>query len=124
MALAERSLGQANGPQQQAHHDETTAWRARAPAITPAAWRGLERTLQHPHAPRWNQTIGDRVGERELACLAEFRAALASRPLESERLPSATISGWIESLRGRLWRGLWFGRFRNRGGQGRGFRCG
>lgn len=80
-----------------------TAWRARAPAITPAAWRGLERTLQHPHAPRWNQTIGDRVGERELACLAEFRAALASRPLESERLPSATISGWIESLRGRLW---------------------
>lgn len=79
------------------------AWKSRAPAITPAAWRGLERILQHPSAPRWNQTIGDRVGEPELERLADFRSALSTRPLESDRRPSIALTDWVESLRGRLW---------------------
>jgi hypothetical protein len=44
-------------------------WRARAPAMTERAWRGLARILQHPDAPRYNRTLGDRVGPTELAAL-------------------------------------------------------
>ncbi|MFN7950407.1 MAG: AMP-binding protein [bacterium] len=78
-------------------------WRARAPAITEGAWRGLVRTLEHVDAPRWNQTLGDRVGERELECLRSFRRTLVEQPLEDGREPSAAIAEWLESLRGRLW---------------------
>ncbi len=78
-------------------------WRERSPAITVRAWQGLARTLQHAHAPRWNQTIGDRVGPAELARLDAFREALAEQPLESEREPSAAIATWIDALRERLW---------------------
>ncbi len=78
-------------------------WKARTPAITAGAWRGLLRTLQHADAPRWNQAIGDRVGERELACLQSFRRVLVERPLECQLEPSSAIADWLDSLRERLW---------------------
>ena len=58
-------------------------WSARAPAMTERAWQGLERVLQHPDAPRYNRTLGDRVGTAELAALEAFSTALVSRPRES-----------------------------------------
>lgn len=79
-----------------------TDWRQRAPAMTERAWAGLSGILQHVDAPRWNQTIGDRVGAAELEGLAAFRLALGERPLESEREPSVAIAAWVEALRGRL----------------------
>jgi len=77
-------------------------WRQRAPAMTERAWAGLCRTLQHVDAPRWNQTIGDRIGGAELDELAAFRRLLAERPLEADRAPSAAMAAWVEALRGRL----------------------
>jgi len=70
--------------------------------MSPRAWRGLERILQHPHAPRWNQTIGDRVGDAELARLAAFRDELAHAALEADAEPSSRMAARIEALRGRL----------------------
>lgn len=78
-------------------------WRARAPAMTERAWAGLARVLEHVDAPRYNRTMGDRVGERELAALAGLRAALATGVREAERAPSARAVAFVEGLRERLW---------------------
>ncbi len=78
------------------------AWRARAPAMTQRAWEGLERVLQHVDAPRYNRTMGDRVGETELEALARFRRALAERELEWAATPSAATVTFVEGLRGRV----------------------
>lgn len=77
-------------------------WRARAPAMSERAWQGLLCTLQHADAPRWNQTIGDRVGQGELEALATFRRTLAERPLESGRAPSRAITDFVGALTDRL----------------------
>lgn len=77
-------------------------WRWRAPAMTERGWRGLSRILQHVDAPRYNRTIGDRVGEQQLGALADFRQLTLKAPLESEREPSDAMSSSIEALRGRL----------------------
>lgn len=77
-------------------------WRARAPAMTERAWRGLERVLQHPDAPRYNRTLGDRVGPAELATLETCRAALVARPREAAATPSAATVAFVEALRPRL----------------------
>ncbi len=67
------------------------------------AWEGLERVLQHVDAPRYNRTMGDRVGDAELDALARFRRALAERELEWAAAPSAAIASFVEGLRGRLY---------------------
>ena len=78
-------------------------WRERIPLITPAAWRGLKRVLQHPSAPRYNRTIGDRVGEAEMEGLAAFRQLLQARPaLEADAAPSSAMTDWLEALRERV----------------------
>jgi phenylacetate-CoA ligase len=77
-------------------------WRARAPAISERAWAGLARMLQHADAPRYNRTIGDRVGDGELAALARMRDALRTQPLEAEPAPSTRITDVVEGLRERL----------------------
>lgn len=77
-------------------------WRARAPAMTERAWRGLERVLQHPDAPRYNRTLGDRVGPAELAAIETCRAALVSRPREAAATPSSATVDFVEGLRTRL----------------------
>jgi phenylacetate-CoA ligase len=79
------------------------AWRERAPCMSQASWRGLERTLQHVDAPRWNRTLGDRVGEVELADLEVFRRELGGRPREAGREPSRAMLGFVDALRDRLW---------------------
>ncbi len=78
------------------------AWRERAPAMTERAWEGLERVLQHPDAPRYNRTLGDRVGPAELVALEACRAALVSRSRESAAAPSSATVDFVESLRSRL----------------------
>ncbi len=77
-------------------------WSARAPAMTERAWEGLERVLQHPDAPRYNRTLGDRVGAAELAVLETFNAGLVSRARESAAEPSSATVDFIEGLRPRL----------------------
>lgn len=77
-------------------------WKERTPAMTERAWEGLARTLQHRDAPRWNQTIGDRVGPRELEGLAAFRRVLVATPLESALEPSSAMVAWVDALRDRL----------------------
>lgn len=70
--------------------------------MTERAWAGLERVLQHPDAPRYNRTLGDRVGPAELAALEACRAALVSRPRESAWAPSLATVDFVEALRPRL----------------------
>lgn len=77
-------------------------WLARAPSLTERAWQGLAAVLQHEAAPRWNQTIGDRVGPVELEALAEFRREIANQPLEAGVSPSAAMVDRVETLRERL----------------------
>jgi phenylacetate-CoA ligase len=77
-------------------------WSARAPAMTERAWHGLERVLQHPDAPRYNRTLGDRVGTAELAALETFQAALVARPREAAAAPSSATIDFVEALRSRL----------------------
>ena len=78
------------------------AWRARAPAMTERAWAGLARVLEHPDAPRYNRTLGDRVGDEELAALDGCRAGLADAPREAAATPSAATVAFVEALRPRL----------------------
>ena len=73
------------------------AWRARAPAMTERAWAGLARVLEHPDAPRYNRTLGDRVGPEELAALDGCRAALADAPREAAATPSAATVAFVEA---------------------------
>lgn len=78
------------------------AWRARAPAMTERAWAGLARVLEHPDAPRYNRTLGDRVGAEELAALDACRAALVAAPREAAAAPSTAIVDFVEAQRPRL----------------------
>lgn len=78
-------------------------WKARAPAMTERAWQGVRRLLQHTDAPRWNQTIGDRVDNAALDTLVAFRGALARRPDTASSGPTAAIVGFVEQLRDRLY---------------------
>lgn len=77
-------------------------WRERAPAMSERAWRGLERVLQHPDAPRYNRTLGDRVGASELEALDACRRALVGHAREAALAPSSATVDFIEALRPRL----------------------
>lgn len=78
------------------------AWKWRAPAMSEGAWRGLSRVLQHPHAPRYNRTMGDRVGAEELEALERFRLDVASAELEHALAPSPRTVAFVEALRDRV----------------------
>lgn len=77
-------------------------WRERTPAISERAWTGLARVLQHPDAPKYNHTLGDRVGEAELAALEQCRIGMTARPREAAITPSTATIDFVESLRPRL----------------------
>ncbi|MBK7774708.1 MAG: hypothetical protein IPI43_11320 [Sandaracinaceae bacterium] len=66
-------------------------WRARSPRMTEAGYQGIEALLQHVDAPRWNHTIGDRVGDAEAAALDTFREQCAEAPLEAGERPSEAL---------------------------------
>ena len=70
--------------------------------IDDAAWAGLEGVIQHADAPRWNQTIGDRVDASALDGLAAFREQIAQQPLETEGGPSDPMLAWLDEMRPRL----------------------
>ncbi|MCA9577602.1 MAG: hypothetical protein KC668_19330 [Myxococcales bacterium] len=74
-------------------------WRARCPRMTEAGYEGLRALLQHTDAPRWNHTIGDRVGDREAEALETFREACARDPLEHDALPSDALLTRVDALR-------------------------
>jgi len=50
--------------------------RARQPLITPRAAGMLKDLQEHPDAPRWNYTCGDRIAQDDLEALDAFREAL------------------------------------------------
>ncbi|MCA9532443.1 MAG: hypothetical protein KC593_02145 [Myxococcales bacterium] len=75
-------------------------WRARSPRMSEVGYRGLRALLQHVDAPRWNHTIGDRVGDAEAAALQTFREACVGSPLESGTRPSdALLARVLEQTR-------------------------
>lgn len=78
-------------------------WKARAPAMTERAWQGVRRLLQHRDAPRWNQTIGDRVDAASLDTLVAFRRSLSGRVDTDAAKPRSTMVAFIEQLRDRLY---------------------
>jgi len=77
-------------------------WRQRAPLLDEGAWLGLKAILQHLHAPRWNQTIGDRVDGDSLAGLEEYREQIATGHRESTRNPSSQMLAWLDTTLPRL----------------------
>jgi len=77
-------------------------WRERAPMMDAAAWAGLRDVLQHVDAPRWNQTIGDRVDAAALEGLEAFREEIAQSPLSVEVAPGDSTLAWLDAMRPRL----------------------
>ena len=77
-------------------------WRERAPMMDAPAWAGLRDVLQHVDAPRWNQTIGDRVDAQALEGLEAFREQIAQSPLSVEIAPGDSTLAWLDAMRPRL----------------------
>ncbi len=73
--------------------------RERNPLITEEGHRLLNRILQHPDAPRWNYTVGDRLREEDLPLLNAYRARVVSDQRQEKRAPSEKILSWIEGQR-------------------------
>ncbi len=70
----------------------------RTPLITEAGFRHLRDMLQHPHAPRWNHTLGDRVNAADLQVVDEYRALVASTDwLERYAVEMRAHSWWFEA---------------------------
>jgi phenylacetate-CoA ligase len=54
--------------------------------------------LQHPHAPRWNHTLGDRVNAADLQAVGEYRTSVASTDwLERYVIEMRAHSWWFEA---------------------------
>src|SRR6058998_2668083 len=72
----------------------------RSPLITTAGRRLLTRLLEHPDAPRWNHSGGDRLQRADLKAVENFAEALATRRRAFEaRSPSARIRRWLRGWR-------------------------
>ena len=70
------------------------------PLIDPDGVRLLHRMVQHPHAPRWNYTCGDQMGEADLRALDRFRQALAERCVGFEPGgPPPDVLDWVRARR-------------------------
>jgi phenylacetate-CoA ligase len=70
----------------------------RTPLITEAGFRHLRDMLQHPHAPRWNHTLGDRVNAADLQAVGEYRTSVASTDwLERYVIEMRAHSWWFEA---------------------------
>jgi phenylacetate-CoA ligase len=86
--------------------DIPAEWLERNPLMSSAGYRNLQRILQHPDAPRWNFATGDRLVERDLRVIDDFRQAVFSAPSASvtDRPPPSLLEA-IRNLRDRSW---WF----------------
>ena len=70
------------------------------PLIDADGVRLLHRMVQHPHAPRWNYTCGDQMGEADLRALDRFREALAERRVGFEAGgPPPDLVDWVQARR-------------------------
>ncbi len=70
----------------------------RTPLITEAGFRRLKDILQHPHAPIWNHTLGDRVNADDLQAAQAFRQMTVSDRLEDYLLQMRKRSWWFEAI--------------------------
>ncbi len=78
------------------------ARRARNPLITEAGYRLLQKITQHPHAPKWNYEVGDRVIAVDLQNVELFRAALHAERTPWSIGPPPRIREWITSILDRV----------------------
>jgi len=82
--------------------------RERNPLITPAAYARLSAIIEHPDAPRWNYTVGDRVVAEDLVCVEGMRELLRSGGAERahglwrEGRPPDAVLAWVDSMRPRV----------------------
>src|SRR3989338_9121497 len=72
---------------------------ARNPLITPDGYGLLRKILDHPHAPKWNYEVGDRVTAEDIPFIREYRERLfGERPVFSSS-PPPLIAEWVEKMR-------------------------
>lgn len=87
-------------------------WRELNPLITQKGWRHLERIRSHPDAPRWNETVGDRVRAEDLKALKAFRERIhkksansgwkhGARRHENPFAPPPGVIEWVKNMRPR-----------------------
>lgn len=71
----------------------------RNPLITSAGYGLLRKILDHPHAPKWNYEVGDRVIAEDLPFISDYRERLfGERPVFSSS-PTPSITDWVEKMR-------------------------
>ncbi len=74
----------------------------RTPLLTEEGQANLKRIKEHPDAPRWNVTIGDRLIQEDLTACSEFRQRVFCDKVSNEEGPPAHILDWVMSLRDRV----------------------
>ena len=74
--------------------------RIRTPLLNDAGVRMLHRLREHPHAPRWNYAVGDRLIAEDLPRVRSFAERLATeRVSRSAMIPPESILRRIAALR-------------------------
>jgi phenylacetate-CoA ligase len=73
----------------------------RNPLMTEAGYAALLRLVQHPHAPRWNYVVGDRVRAEDLPHVDALREAVAARRPAPGTVPPPELLAWVQGLRER-----------------------
>jgi phenylacetate-CoA ligase len=74
--------------------------RIRTPLLNDAGVRMLRRLREHPHAPRWNYAVGDRLVADDLPRISAFQECLANeRSSRSATAPPEAIARRAAALR-------------------------
>jgi phenylacetate-CoA ligase len=73
----------------------------RNPCLTEAGYRMLQRIQQHPHAPVWNYTVGDRVRPADLVRADAFRTEIREQRADAGMSPPPGIIDWVRQTRDR-----------------------
>ena len=76
--------------------------RDRNPLITPAGYRRLAAILQHPAAPGWNYTVGDRIRREDIAAVEATRADLVRLRENGSGRPPGRILEWVQAMQARV----------------------
>jgi phenylacetate-CoA ligase len=74
----------------------------RSPLMTPEGERLLHRLREHPDAPRFNYSTGDRLHPVDLPMLESFRERLRTDRGPRSAVPSPSILQWVAGLRARV----------------------
>ncbi|MBN1672009.1 MAG: AMP-binding protein [Kiritimatiellae bacterium] len=75
--------------------------RSRNPLMTAVGYKLFNRIRQHPHAPRWNYVVGDRVTAEDLAAVEAFRERQQSHPPRLAPEPPPALVEWVRRMRER-----------------------